>query len=250
MKLCWDNIINLKITTKGNLKIGTHTYAEVPCQTCGDFYLARVDSKKQYCSNSCKFTDINPMKDPIVVKNNKGNSKGGVRKRGWPLYDTYAKHIEFVEDVRKKVMEDGIELLEVKCTKCNNWFVPDDQSVWRRVACLAGNRLGESRLYCSDECKQSCNIYGVHIYPKDFNHDGHNYYDHVVWRNNVLKIANYVCEYCGNSATEAHHIQPKKLEPFFALDPNNGIACCEECHYKYGHKDECSTGNLANIICK
>jgi len=24
---------------------------------------------------------------------------------------------------------------------------------------------------------------------------------------------------------------------------------CFECHYKYGHKDECSTGKLANLIC-
>jgi len=48
-----------------------------------------------------------------------------------------------------------------------------------------------------------------------------------------------------------HHSRPQKLEPGFVLDPDFGVACCEKCHYKYGHKPgtECSTGNLANMIC-
>jgi len=61
-----------------------------------------------------------------------------------------------------------------------------------------------------------------------------------------------ICEYgCGKEATDVHHIRPQKLEPFFSLDPDYGLACCEECHYKYGHKtgSECSTGNLAQIAC-
>jgi len=39
-----------------------------------------------------------------------------------------------------------------------------------------------------------------------------------------------------------------KTHPYLALDPDNGISFCEECHYKIGHKTgtECSTGNLAN----
>jgi len=45
---------------------------------------------------------------------------------------------------------------------------------------------------------------------------------------------------------------PQKLYPEFALDPDNGIVLCEECHNKYGHEkgSHCSTGNLANKICK
>lgn len=29
----------------------------------------------------------------------------------------------------------------------------------------------------------------------------------------------------------------------------NGICLCERCHDKHGHKDECSTGNLAKLVC-
>jgi hypothetical protein len=49
-----------------------------------------------------------------------------------------------------------------------------------------------------------------------------------------MRICNYGCE------QEAKH-QFK----------NGKWSCCEECHYKYGHKSgtECSTGNLANKIC-
>ncbi len=61
------------------------------------------------------------------------------------------------------------------------------------------------------------------------------------------------CEYC--HATEnlhVHHEVPQKIVPGYSLDPDNGIIACEDCHYKYGHKTgtECSTGNLANKICK
>ncbi len=65
----------------------------------------------------------------------------------------------------------------------------------------------------------------------------------------VMKRENSLCEYCGERAEHVHHIKPKKLEPFFALDPDYAISVCKKCHYKKGHKDECSTGNLAKIVC-
>lgn len=59
------------------------------------------------------------------------------------------------------------------------------------------------------------------------------------------------CEICGELATHVHHGRPKKLEPFFVLDPDWGVSTCNKCHYKYGHPTgtECSTGRLANIQC-
>ena len=35
----------------------------------------------------------------------------------------------------------------------------------------------------------------------------------------------------------------------FSLDPDFGLACCKKCHYKYGHRDECSPIQLAQMIC-
>ena len=65
----------------------------------------------------------------------------------------------------------------------------------------------------------------------------------------VFRRDNYECEYCGENAENAHHIKPKKLEPFFALDPDYGIACCKKCHNKYGHKDECAAYILSSVVC-
>jgi len=73
--------------------------------------------------------------------------------------------------------------------------------------------------------------------------------EYQTFRQQVLEREDYKCEYCGEKAIHVHHSRPQKLEPGFALDPDFGVACCQKCHYKYGHKDECSTRNLANKVC-
>lgn len=144
-------------------------------------------------------------------------------------------------------------MLQVRCTNnnCNKWFTPKRTEVCDRINCLKFDyRGGEARFYCSDKCKNTCTIYGQILYPKEFKNDLiYTKYELSVWRNEVLKRVNYECEYCSGLATDAHHIKPKKLEPFFALDPDYGVACCKECHNNYGHKDECSTGSLAQEVC-
>ena len=115
-------------------------------------------------------------------------------------------------------------------------------------------------IYCSEKCKQSCILYGktsLQLIKEDQIRVGiikEEYYtkdEYNIWRQEVLKRAEYKCEYCGQEAEHCHHSKPQKLEPFFSLDPDYGIACCKDCHYKYGHiiSTECSTGNLANKIC-
>lgn len=251
MKICWDEIRDIKFTRNGTFVKNNKTYIyEDSCSTCGDPYLTRKDKKGSFCSNSCaRSGNNNPMKNKEVSRKNRANSKGNVRDKKIPLYDTYAEKIIYAEEVRKCYTSDGLEILEVRCTKCRNWFKPTDKQVLNRMRCLNGNRLGESRFYCSDECKYKCEIYCVSKYPKGFKKSGYRY-GLKTWRKEVLKRANYECEYCGKKATDAHHERPIKIEPFFALDPDNGIACCEKCHYLYGHRDGCSTGSLASVICK
>lgn len=249
MKICWDSLDGLCLTKTGSFVKGTKTYIyKDKCSFCGNQYLTRKDVPGTFCSNSCaRSGDNNAMRNPEVVKRNKGNSKGRVRHRKIPLYDTYAKKLSYVEEIRCVYTSDGIKTMEVRCSKCKDWFRPTDRQVWNRTDCLNGKRLGESKFYCLDKCKSECEIYWRSTYPKNFNRD---LYGLKVWRDEVFRRASYKCEYCENNATDAHHISPIKLEPFFSLDPDNGIACCEECHYKYGHKEECSTGNLASVICK
>ena len=68
-------------------------------------------------------------------------------------------------------------------------------------------------------------------------------------RNFVLERDGWQCQYCGEQADHVHHERPKKLEPFFTLDPDLAWSVCRKCHNKYAHVDECSTINIANIHC-
>jgi 5-methylcytosine-specific restriction endonuclease McrA len=72
------------------------------------------------------------------------------------------------------------------------------------------------------------------------------------FRLEVLTRDNYICQYCGGVATVVHHERPVKIDPFHAVDPDYGWACCERCHYEKGHpkETECSTGNLAAKVCE
>ena len=58
------------------------------------------------------------------------------------------------------------------------------------------------------------------------------------------------CEICKNKNNLiSHHILPVKTHPHLQADVDNGICLCKTCHIKYGHNDECSTGEIANMIC-
>lgn len=48
-------------------------------------------------------------------------------------------------------------------------------------------------------------------------------------------------------ATDTHHIIPRSVCRLFELDPDLGIACCEDCHYNKGHRDECSLNSLKRL---
>ena len=180
--------------------------------------------------------------------------KGGVRKLNLPLYDTYASKVNFSEEVRPHYDDNGRKLLEVRCSKCNKWIIPTIDKVSNRSKALNNVGCGEHRFYCSQECKNSCSIYGKKAInyinlnkSKDFVYTQE---ELSTWSQEVLKRASYNCEICGEPAEHAHHIQPKKLEPGLALDPDNGLALCKACHYEKGHNKECSTGKLANTVCK
>jgi len=124
-----------------------------------------------------------------------------------------------------------------------------------------------SYFYCCEECKKDCVLFNKsatvlnNIFSPINDLSKASQQDLSIWRtevffqqlkNNIDHVENF-CEICHSTENlVGHHIQPQKLYPEFALDIDNGIVLCEECHVKYGHTKgtECSTGNLANKICK
>jgi len=164
-----------------------------------------------------------------------------------------------IEEMRynpDKVDEKEIQI-HCKNHNCKNskeqggWFTPSGRQLELRIWSLEHKDGNEgSYFYCSDECKNICPLYNLQT--SKFMKNDLNYYDsgdYQTFRTFVLERDKNICQYCGEQATDVHHERSQKLEPFFALDPDFAWSCCEKCHYKYGHKDECSTGKIASISC-
>jgi len=181
-------------------------------------------------------------------------------KERYPLFSK-------IEEMRYNPDKPSEKEIQVRCKnhKCpnskeqNGWFTPSgDQFSDRRRSIEDKNGSYGSYFYCSQKCKNECPLYNIQ--PSQLIKEHHIksgivkevYYtrgEYDTWRREVLKRANYKCEYCEEKATDAHHSRPQKLEPFFSLDPDFGIACCKKCHYKKGHKNECSSDQLASAVC-
>jgi hypothetical protein len=159
-----------------------------------------------------------------------------------------------IEELRKT--KNGEIQVHCKNHECNNskekggWFTPTYIQLYERIRQLEDkDGSGGCYLYCSQHCKDTCILYGLHGDPYKDSTLPYTYAEYLTCRAVVFERENTLCEYCGEPATHMHHIFPVKKEPFFALDPDYCIACCEKHHYKYGHEGECSTGNLAKIVC-
>jgi 5-methylcytosine-specific restriction endonuclease McrA len=145
-------------------------------------------------------------------------------------------------------------------------FVVNSNQVWHRNKGI--NSTSDSNyFYCCDDCKKSCIAFGrssatlnnIFSYQDDINRTSSS--DLYIWRKEVFirqlkdnkdHLENF-CEICHKTENlVGHHILPQKLYPEFALDPDNGVILCSKCHTKYGHRigTECSTGYLANKVCK
>jgi hypothetical protein len=173
-----------------------------------------------------------------------------------------------IEEMRYNPEKPGEKEIQVHCKNHNcpnskeqgGWFTPEQSKLLARIYALEKCNNDVSNLYCSIECQNSCPLFGkktetlIIEYKIIYGEKKISLYtseEYNIWRQEVLKRADYLCEYCGEPAIHSHHSRPQKLEPGFVLDPDFGIACCKECHYKYGHETgtECSTGNLAYKIC-
>ncbi len=178
-------------------------------------------------------------------------------------YPTFSK----VEEMRYEPGKEKEKIIQVHCKnhKCKNskenngWFTPTIYQIYYRRNCIEYDK-GGSYFYCSEKCKQECSIFGKS--PKQLikedqikagylEEPGYNSSEYQDWRQHILELDNNKCVYCEKEATVAHHILPQKTHPESALDPENGIAVCKSCHYKYGHRDSwCTTGKLSTLVCE
>jgi len=305
MKLCWDNIENIKLTKNGNFRdiVKKKTYYYHICKCCGDEFLGTKSSV--YCGYGCSSKD--QWDDPLnafnsketkqkisssvkklwndisykqnttekikrlwsspnsiyntdeyrdKIKKSRIGNKNGSWKGGYDnnvsLYDTYAPQIEWCEDVRRN--KNNPNILEVRCFKCDKWFIPTRTNVRNRLQTLKDQMLGECRFYCSYECKNSCSIFGKS--PEQIEREDAVRAGRLQWlelqrevqqelRSMVLERDDYECVKCGsNSSLQCHHIMPVSIEPLLSADMDNCITLCYDCHIVVHQKDGCRYNQL------
>lgn len=195
-------------------------------------------------------TIINHKEKIKGIKN--PNWKGGYHKSGIPLFEVYYDKLTIEENPKRDIFDRNILTVVCANSGCDSRFIPKLSEVVERIRCLKGTQNGECRIYCSEECKNSCSIFRKVKFQKKhplINEKVYTESEYNQFREFVLERDNYKCQYCGEVAEHVHHEKPQKLEPFFSLDPDYAWSCCKKCHYKNGHKDECSTGMLSKKIC-
>jgi len=189
-------------------------------------------------------------------KSKKKMSKSQCKRReGWiEKYHLFCKVEEYIEQPKTGKIQVHCKNHKCKNSKENRgWFTPTHIQLHERIRQLESeNGNGGSYLYCSEKCKKECELYDVRSDPFKDNILPYTHEEYQTFRQEVLRRDSNKCIYCDKPATDVHHTRPVKLEPFFALDPDYTISCCEKCHRKYGHKTGtyCSTGQLANRICE
>jgi hypothetical protein len=250
-KWCCNKNISLCLTIKEkigkvhrNKKVSKKTKLKISLSLKGKTWLDKYNKEKaeKMKKKRSRFMQGNIPGNKFTIKN---------IKKKYPFFSQ-------IEEMRYN--PDNIREIQVHCKNHNcpnskeqgGWFTPTYIQLYERIRALEKPYgMIENNFYCCEECKKDCPLYDLRNDPFQDINKPYTQQEYKDFKEYVLKRDNYICQYCGEKATEIHHERPQKLEPFFALDPDNGIACCEECHYKYGHKTgtECSTGNLANKIC-
>jgi 5-methylcytosine-specific restriction endonuclease McrA len=204
-----------------------------------EWYLNNIEyckeiSKKYYEENKEKIC----IKEKIYREENKEKIKIKTKKRNYKKarYKTYNEERLTIDEF-PRLAKDGISL-EVKCKYCGKYFIPTNLQVRCRIQTLNNNKKrshGDSFLYCSDECKKECPIYGQIKYPKGYKKTTSREVQPEL-RQLVLKRDNWTCVKCGNAKSlHCHHILPLNESPIESADMNNCVILCKECH-KEAHK--------------
>jgi hypothetical protein len=148
----------------------------------------------------------------------------------------------FCENIRENKNEE----VEVTCAYCGEWFIPKRSNLTYRILYVNGEKNKESRLYCSQQCKDNCPTYNQKLYPKDFKPATSREVQPQL-RQMVFERDNYTCQRCNTHKDElecgihCHHILPLNEDPIQSADVDTCITYCENCH-KWIHQNVAGCG--------
>jgi len=212
------------------------------------------NNKEQRAIKSKEYRNKNKEKVDLYKKQyyNKNKEVLNDKKR---LYNSslvkYKAKIFIMLSQYEEVRQDpnNNELGQVKCTYCGKWFNPIVYSINRRLNAIKGAAKGECRLYCHDNCKRACPIYGQIIRQKDYNNYEVNTREiEPLIRQMAMERDEYKCQKCFKTINEielhAHHILSYNQNKILANDIDNVIILCKDCHREIHKKEGCKYNEL------
>lgn len=266
MKICWDNLKELRFNKRSKRWYNPNTYItyeyKESCESCGEPFLYSIGNKPhKFCSISCarsKWSSPSKRKEVIekariTRKETFEKSPKSVSRMGCMYYDTYVKRL-YADEVRRD--PDDSRILQVKCIYCGRWFRPSKNQVRHRVNICEGKEpRGWANFYCSEGCKKACPLFGKRSYElikEDAIRAGRLNWTEMnrevqpQLRQMVLERDDYKCIKCGSDEIlHCHHIKPVSMDPIESADIDNCITLCKECHNKVHRKEGCK--NEPNI---
>lgn len=193
--------------------------------------------KEYYQNNKNKFSDNQKKYYQNNIEKFAKNNKE-YRNQNKNKYRIYAHQLTSDE----KPIKDENNFLLVKCTYCGRYYYPTNISLSNRIKSLKGISKGESRLYCSMFCKESCPVYNQKIWPKGYKKATSREVNPIL-RQLVLKRDNYQCQKCSktidNITLHVHHIKSYAQNKILGNDPDNCIVLCVDCHKEVHNQNDC-----------
>jgi len=150
--------------------------------------------------------------------------------------------LSFCENIR----ENRNKNIEVTCTYCGKWFVPNRSYLIKRTRYVNSEESHEYRLYCSQQCKDNCPIFNQILYPRGYSPSTSREVQPQL-RQMVFERDNYICQRCGwhkndlDVGLHCHHILPLNEDPIQSADIDTCITYCETCH-KWVHQNVAGCG--------
>lgn len=138
-----------------------------------------------------------------------------------------------------KYKYESSPLIDIKCDNCGNDF---KRKKWKIELLI---EKGFKKQFCSQKC-------GAESRVSEFNRTNTKEEKRKFsillrkWSKKIKERDGYVCQLCGEDNIKllnSHHIKPKSKFPKLALDFNNGITLCLECHLLQ-HSDDINSYNL------
>lgn len=204
----------------------------VTCSYCGKQKKVDLNIFNKYDNFFCDMTCKGKWSSENLIGENSTSWKGGIVVKNICLFEDYKDKLSVFEKIR-----DSNGILEVACSYCGKFFIPNRTMVSHRISYLNGRNISESRFYCSSSCKKNCGVFWQRKYPKQYMKSTSREVQPEL-RQMVFERDRWECQICGSSDDlHCHHIEGVKQNPIESADIDNCITLCKH-HHKFVHSSD------------